>query len=186
MILAHVFACTCGAVSGHLAAPALRHATHAICRCRDCVAAVRHLTGARPDHVDLLIASPADYTYTRGAQNLAALNLTPKGIHRVYATCCKTPMHSVARPQRLAFASLYTDRLVDPAQAGRVVADIHDSRSGTLKHKGMARVVYGVASRALAAQLRGTWRQGPFFDQSGTFALPIQLISKSDKAAAYR
>ena len=172
-------------MSGHLPAPALHGATHVICRCRDCVAAVRHLTGERRDHVDLLIASPADFSYVSGAQHLKALHLTPRGIHRVYATCCNTPMHSVARPQHLAFASLYTDRLNDPSLAGPVVADIHDSRSGTLKHKGMARIVYGVASRAIAAHLRGTWRQGPFFGSDRSFVLPSELISAADKAKAY-
>ena len=180
------FSCRCGAITGTVAPTAFQRGTHITCRCADCRAACKHITGERPEHVDLLLASPGDYIYHTGSEHLRVLHMTPRGVHRVYAACCGVPMNTVAPARGLAFASIYVDRLADPAQAGPLRAEVYDARSGTVKHKGMSRVVYGVVSRAIATRLDGSWKTGPFFADTGDLALPVDLISREDKLKAYR
>lgn len=184
--MAASFSCSCGAVTGTVADAAFSVGTHTYCRCADCRAACKHLTGRTYDYVDLLLANTHHFTYQSGTQHLRVLHMTPRGVHRVYAACCGSPMNTVATARGLAFASVYVDRLEDPSRVGKVKADIYQNLGNRTKHKGMARVVYGVASRAFAARMNGTWRGSPFFDAAGALTLPVDLISQQDKAAAYR
>lgn len=179
------FACTCGKVQGHLAPAAFSKGTHIHCHCADCRAACQHITGQARPYVDLLLTTPGQYSYDTGTEHLRVLHLSPRGVHRVYASCCGSLMHSLPTARALAFASLYIDRLTDPARAGKPRARIYQTKRGKPYHQGMSRVVYGVLSRALSAHLGGTWRDGPFYDAQNALAFPADLISPQDKAKAY-
>jgi hypothetical protein len=67
-----------------------------VCYCDDCQAFLHHL-----DRADLLDAqggsdviqvAPNMLSFHRGADRIAAVRLTSKGMYRWFASCCKTPL----------------------------------------------------------------------------------------------
>ncbi len=177
------FSCSCGAVTGHVADSAFAKGTRGLCHCADCRASVKHITGTAPAHVDLFFASTNSFSYDTGFENLAVLHMSPKGVHRVYATCCGSPMHIVAPLRRLSYANIFVDRLNAPDQAGPVQVQVNMAEGP--KHTGLGRFLGGAAGRAVSGLLNGTWRDGPFFDPAGALTMPVHLISLEDKAKAY-
>jgi hypothetical protein len=109
-------------------------------------------------------------------------------LHRWYAGCCNAPLfNTLARPNP-AFASLFVDRLDDPAPIGRARAEAFVPKpDGTSSHKGVFGVALGFMRRALMARLSGRWKQTPFFDvATGQPVVVAKVLSKSDRDAAYR
>lgn len=88
--------CRCGSVRG-TTRPLSRHAgTHIVCYCDDCRAYLHFL--GRPDLLDaaggtdIFQMAPGDLAITEGADQVRCVRLIPKGMHRFYAGCCRTPI----------------------------------------------------------------------------------------------
>src|SRR5690606_13485820 len=47
---------------------------------------------------DIVQVAPASLTFDRGTERIACVRLSPKGLHRWYATCCKTPVGNTLTP----------------------------------------------------------------------------------------
>lgn len=88
--------CQCGKVQGtaHNVTPSTGN--HLVCYCQDCQAFARHLgtAGILDEHggTEVFQMSYADIEITQGTENLRSIKLTPKGLIRWYADCCKTPI----------------------------------------------------------------------------------------------
>ena len=180
------FACTCGALRGHLSGATARNGTRAECFCADCRAG--ELYARQPDPapgpVQLYQTLPFRIRFTQGAEHLAAFSFSPRGPLRWQATCCGAPIALTMRSPRLSFASVRTDRLEDPAALGPVTARAFvEKPNGKRGHEGLMRFVTGFATRALGARLTGKWRDTPFFDGDGTPSGAVTLVSKADRAA---
>jgi hypothetical protein len=73
-----------------------------VCYCDDCQAALHHL--GRSDLLneyggtDVVQVAPASLTFPRGNELIVGLRLTPKGLYRWYASCCKTPVGNTLGP----------------------------------------------------------------------------------------
>jgi hypothetical protein len=81
---------------------ALCSAYRAVCYRDDCQAYLHHLGRADlfDDHggTDTVQVAPNTVTFERGAELIAGLQLTPKGLHRWYARCCQTPLGNTLTP----------------------------------------------------------------------------------------
>jgi hypothetical protein len=83
----------------------------AVCHCADCQA-YAHLLGEPSTVLDEtggtdIVASPAGTVrITAGADQLACLSLSPRGLLRWYARCCRTPVANTPRDARLPYAGL--------------------------------------------------------------------------------
>ena len=88
--------CRCGQVHGRVTGASPDTVNRAVCYCRDCQAFLHHLgrTDLLDEHggSDIVQVAPASLTFDRGADLIAGLRLSPKGLHRFYTTCCKTPV----------------------------------------------------------------------------------------------
>ncbi len=126
--------CACGAVRGVLHDATPRTTVHVRCCCDDCQAFARW-TG-RDDVVDdlgaspVVLARPAQVTITEGASHLRAVRLTPKGLVRWYADCCRTPIGNTLAlhvPPFVGLSRRFLDANDPQAQAaiGPAVATIH-------------------------------------------------------------
>ena len=78
------FACRCGATEWQIERP--KSGLHLICYCADCQTAARHLgTDGVMDAAggtNILQVAPEQITFTKGAENLGVLRLSPKGLMR--------------------------------------------------------------------------------------------------------
>jgi hypothetical protein len=187
------FACSCGALRGVLRDAAPANCCHLVCYCRDCRAFARHL--GQLDHLEpgggtpLVQVLPARIEITQGADRMACLRLSPKGLHRWYADCCDTPLANTVGTSRVPLAGMWRPLFARTEDFGPVVTRGFTKMAlagGPKRDKGLARMLGGLARRGLAAWLDGTARKGPFFDASGVPVATPVVIDPAARAAAYR
>ena len=167
-----------------------------MCYCEDCQAYARFL--GRDDLMDshggtqVIQAWPAQIRLLEGVDSLRLLRLSPKGLHRWYAGCCRTPIGNSFGDARLPFVGLVRrmiavddaelDTLFGPARGvqgrfarGACPPGVHPSAS------------LGIISDAMGILLRGVWkgaqRPSPFFDASGRPAVDAQVLSVQERDA---
>ena len=94
--------CRCGQVEGCATNVSPKTVNRIVCYCDDCQAFVHHLDRAElldaHGGSDIVQVAPASLAFRRGAERLAGLRLTPKGLYRWYATCCNTPVGNTTKP----------------------------------------------------------------------------------------
>lgn len=187
------FSCSCGTLKGVLHEVSPASGCHLLCYCKDCRAFARHM-----DQLDALEPGggsplfqvvPARIEITQGADRIACLRLSPKGLHRWYAACCRTPLANTVGSPRMPMAGMWRP-LFAQTEAFGPVATLGFTKAalpgGPRKDKGLGRMFGGLLKRSLAAYLNGTARQSPFFDAAGTPVAAPQILSKEDRVAAYR
>jgi len=97
-----VLECRCGDVQGRVKDASPRTVNRIVCYCDDCQAYAHHLK--RPDLLDdrggsdIVQVAPAVLSFERGEDRLVGLRLMPRGLFRLYARCCNTPMGNTLRP----------------------------------------------------------------------------------------
>ncbi|MCV3272605.1 DUF6151 family protein [Roseobacter sinensis] len=187
------FSCSCGKLKGvlHEASPAT--ACHLTCYCKDCRAFARHmgqldklLPGGGSPIVQIL---PARVEIIEGAEQIACLRLSPKGLHRWYARCCNTPLANTPGSSKIPFAGMWRPLFESHAEFGPVVSLGFTKMAlpgGPRRDKGLMRMLGSLIARSVAAYLNGTARQSPFFDDTGAPVAVPEVISKEARAAAYR
>lgn len=184
------FACSCGALAGEIDPLSPSAGTHVECFCDSCRATNVYLgqPDPRPGGVDLFQITPDMIRITKGGENLAALQLTPKGPLRWYAACCNAPLFNTLRTANLPFATLMVERLEDPARVGPVrVQSFVRGKDGKQTHKGAALMVWRLLTRMGAARLSGRWKETPFFDiGTGKPVAEPKLLSREERAAAMK
>ena len=105
----HPLRCRCGTLQGQVHDP--RNSNHGVCYCRDCQA-FAHFLG-RPGEVlderggtEVIQVLPRNVVFTQGADALACMRLTSKGLVRWYAACCKTPVGNTLDTPKMSFIGL--------------------------------------------------------------------------------
>ncbi|MBN9429025.1 MAG: hypothetical protein J0H09_21200 [Burkholderiales bacterium] len=212
----HPLRCRCGALQGVLQVS--RSATRALCYCADCQAYARHLGSvARHDTeaaarahgaaivndgildgaggTEVVATHPRYLRFTMGTDALACLSLSPRGLLRWYAQCCRTPIGNTARNQRLAYVGLVHvclgDEAARQASFGAVRMAVNtQSAHGTVPRFGpgsRAVALFNLAGSLLGARLSSSYRQTPFFDAASH--APVRtpyVLSKAERERAYR
>ena len=195
MDAAHPFQCRCGTLRGEVDQP--RRAMRAVCYCRDC-RSYAHWLGQPEAAVDAfggtdIVATHARHVrLTAGASALACMSLTPRGLLRWYASCCRTPIANTPRDARLPYVGLVHTCLeqVRPLEPDFVPVQIDIHRKGALgpaPNRGgpatMARFL-AMVLRLSAARVTGSYRRTPFFDGAGAPVVPVQVPPKAVVDAA--
>lgn len=163
--------CACGAMEAVVAGAAPSRVNHVVCYCKDCQAFARYLRqDARildeAGGTRIVQLEPSRVQIVKGAEHLACLRLTPKGLHRWYAACCDTPLANTLGTPKLAFAGLIAANLqAAPERFGPVIAHVHTG-SALKPVEGFGFIHVGLRILRLVAQARvsGRWRKTPFFD----------------------
>lgn len=189
-----ILTCRCGQFRARLAGEALPGGTHLVCYCKDCRAFARHL-GAEETLLPgggspLYQTTPNHLTIEAGAEHLACLRLGPKGILRWHTTCCNTPIANTMPKPTIPFVGLsrVTVNDADVPMLGPVIGDaftkyVLPGQGAPTKDRGMGRLFWRFARRALAAYLAGA-RQSPFFDDAGTPIREPRILSREERRAA--
>ncbi len=195
--------CACGGITGIASGLSRRTGNRVVCYCDDCQAFARHL--GHPERVldahggtDIVQTSPARVRFESGADRLACLRLTEKGVLRWYARCCATPIGNTAATPRLPFVGLIHSCLVDTTDGtprdevlgpvrGRVQLAFATGDTTALQaSKGhlLPMVLHFIRIMA-AAWWRGDQRRSPFFDRGAPVVTP-QPLSEEERRAAYQ
>src|SRR5262245_33455876 len=94
--------CRCGEIQGRVKDASPRTVNRVVCYCDDCQAFLHYL--GRADLLDphggtdIVQVAPASLAVHHGTERIAGLRVTPKGLYRWYASCCRTPLGTTVGP----------------------------------------------------------------------------------------
>ena len=175
-----------------------RNAVRAVCYCRDCQAYARAV-GAdgvtdSAGGTEVVATLPARVRFTDGFERLACLSLSPNGLLRWYASCCRTPVANTPRTPKLAYVGIvHTCLAVDDASRERALGSLRVRVNtaaarrpvrGTPMHSLAA--VLRLATSAAVARASGGWRRNPFFLKgTATPVREVEVLSREARARAY-
>jgi hypothetical protein len=187
--------CRCGKLRGELADTS--GANHAVCYCRSCQA-FAHFLGREAEVLDelggttVIQTSPSKVVITEGADQLACLRLTEKGLMRWYAACCRTPIGNTLASPKVSFVGLIHSclRAADepPIEAAfgpvRSVGNTDGARTKDKpKQSGMGGAILWVLAQGLGARVTGAWRRTPFFrTETGEPVVRPHVLTPEDHA----
>lgn len=183
------FACDCGSLSGHITAKGVKSGTHVVCYCPDCRAGELYFDqpDPAPGPVDIFQMSPDAVVIEKGAEHLALMRLSPKGLFRWYAKCCNAPIATTMRSVKLPFAGFNVRRIAEPERLGPVVAKGFIQTESGHKHENFGRAAFSLLGRLISARISGRWRNTPFFNsETGEPVAEARILSKEERAALYR
>jgi hypothetical protein len=190
----HPLQCRCGTIKGWVSDT--QSANRVVCYCRDCQAFARFL-GQESETLDVQGGSevvqtlPKNVTFTQGADALACMRLTDKGMVRWYAGCCKTPIGNTLENYKISFVGLLHNCLETPERplqnsfgAIRTYANPHGAL-GEVKPRptGMGTTIWWFVKTILKARVNGDYRRTPFFKDGKPIANPY-VISSAERETA--
>jgi len=174
--------CSCGTLRGFARGVSPARGNRVICYCPDCQS-FAHFLGRANEILDprggteIFQTSPARIQITHGRERLACMRLTPKGLLRWYADCCKTPIGNTAITRAIPFVGvicvcfdsasvgLTRDAALGPVRAHvNTTAAKPDAEGRKVRTSGVARSIARFARLVLLARLRGDQKASPFFD----------------------
>lgn len=172
--------CQCATVRGVLREVSPRVGNRALCYCDDCQAFAWFLE--RQNDVldpqgatDVFQLSPAKIAITAGADRLACVRLTPRGLFRWYAGCCNTPIGNTLSARLPFFGVVLTcverpqedpqlEQTLGPIQV-RVFRKFAHAQPDTLPRDRvpLPLAMLRVFGLMLTWRLRGDHQRSPFF-----------------------
>lgn len=173
--MAHPLKCSCGAVTGSVETG---HRTgHSLCYCKDCQAFARFL-GREAEILDArggcenIQTVPKYVRFDTGAEHLACMRLSEKGLLRWYTACCNTPIGNTLPTCKLPFIALARPCLeaADPTveqSFGPVRSSVFTSGArGEPKPKpfGAIGAIFWILGNTTRRRFTGDFSPNPFFD----------------------
>jgi hypothetical protein len=190
----HTIQCQCGQIRGLLSPTA--PSNRCICYCDDCQAFARHLHAHRAldkqGGTEVIQVPPSNLQFTHGADKLACLRLTHRGLLRWYAACCNTPIGNTPAKQGMSFVGLIHTCLGDAtarkASFGPVTMVVGVKTAigeDKPEQKGLFSGVAKTMAMILKARTNGAYRRNPFFEQDTGVAVAVPtVLSASELRAA--
>lgn len=185
--------CRCGSVRGEAGRVTPTTGTHVICYCDDCQAFARFL-GDAGDILDAWGGTPiyqmaqGRVVITAGADNIRCVRLTPKGMHRWYCGCCRTPIGNTLGPGA-PFIGLIHTFLADEAAAGPHLGPVQgliftrfagaDAPDTVRTTTNSPTLLFTALRRILGWKLRGLGKPSPFFKNGKAVVEPEILATVS-------
>jgi hypothetical protein len=190
----HPLQCRCGTIKGWVSDT--QGANRVVCYCRDCQAFARFLgqeieTLDAQGGSDVIQTLPKNVTFTQGADALACMRLTDKGMVRWYAGCCKTPIGNTLENYKISFVGLLHNCLESPEhslQSSFGVVRTYANPQGAIgapkpKASGMGATIWWFAKTILKARLNGDYKLTPFFRDGRPIATP-RVIGSAERSRA--
>ncbi len=183
------FSCDCGALSGRITERGVKSGTHVVCFCHDCRAAQLYFKqpDPAPGPVDIFQMAPEEIEINRGAEHLAVMQLSPKGMLRWYAKCCNAPLATTPLTPKFPFAGVIVKRIPDNNSLSPITTrGFVPGPDGKQSHEKIRYAAMGLLKRVLKSRLSGSWKKTPFFDsETGTPVAPPTILTKEERAAFY-
>jgi hypothetical protein len=178
--------CACGNLRGIVRAVEPGEGNRGVCYCDDCQS-FAHFLGRADTILDerggtrIFQIAVGRVELTQGAEHLACMRLTEKGLSRWYADCCKTPIGNTFSAGMPA-VGIIERCMVPPASAASLDQALGpsifrvfpkfarrpkpDAPAAPIESSGWAtaRAVFRMLGIVVGARLRGDRKRSPFFD----------------------
>lgn len=167
-----------------------------ICYCDDCQAYLHQLGRADllDSHggTDVVQVAPSSLRFEQGAEHIVGLRLSPKGLFRWYASCCKTPVGNTLSPS-IPFVGIVARGFDEEGQSadaifGKPLGGIQGKYAVGTPPDGSTGLNLSLLARAVRMLLGWrfsgkTWPH-PFFERAtGSPIYPINVLSRSEREA---
>jgi hypothetical protein len=172
-------------------------ATRIDCYCRDCQAYAHALDAAHATldplgGTNILPTLQQHVSWTAGAETLACLSLSERGLLRWYASCCSTPMANTTRNPAVSYVGLVhtclgpTPAALDAAFGPTRLAVNTAQAKGKVPKSRWRTLAFtlGVMGSVARARLDGSYRRSPFFDPSGQPVAAPRVLSAQERKRA--
>ena len=187
-------ACRCGQTELALDVTGFGAASRIICYCDDCQTFARALD-AQADVLGpgsgtgIVQSTPDRLRIVKGAENLAILRLSPKGLLRWYAGCCDTPMCNSLPKMGVPFVGIVFRREEGPAVTqilGKRCAQVFTTTArprgeAPRKDVGFAVTGFAVLRRMIVALLSGRAKTNPLRAPAGAPIAPIRVLTPEER-----
>jgi hypothetical protein len=188
--------CRCGEVHAVVRNPSPQTVNRVICYCDDCQAFVHQL--GRSDLLDvnggtdIVQVAPASLTFVKGQDKIAALRLSPKGLYRLHARCCNTPVGNTLSPS-LPFVGVVAqtfegenqspDALFGPP-VGAILGKFAIGDVPASAKRISLSLLFRVLRLVLGWRLTGKGWPHPFFERGSSAPLyPVLVLSGEQREA---
>ena len=192
--MTHPLQCRCGALVGQVSEPV--KGGRGVCYCKDCQAFAHFLGNAdtvldEMGGTDVVATLPKYVQFTRGADRLACMSLTERGLLRWYASCCRTPIGNTASHYRFPYVGLVHSCLGSPEAIeqsfGPVRMRVHTKsarrgRPGTMPLSQVA-VLARFIPTVVLARMDGGYKITPFFTTDGAPVAQRKVLTSSELEA---
>lgn len=188
--------CRCGEIHGRIRDVSSGTVNRMICYCDDCQAFLHFLerTDLFEPHsgTEVIQVAPRTVTFDRGTERIRGMRLSSKGMHRWYASCCKTPLGNTVMPS-VPFIGM-------PLEVFRGAPDVHsrDEAFGRVRGASFGKfatdgapeasnaanflVVANALRVVLGWKLRGKAWPHPFFDRASRAPIyPVATLSTEER-----
>jgi hypothetical protein len=188
--------CRCGEVQGRVANASPDTVNRVICYCDDCQAYLHYLDRAdlldAPGGTDAVLVAPRALSFDRGNERIVGLRLTPKGLYRWYASCCKTPIGNTLG-LTIPFVGIIAKAFDDGAQrvdelfgkpigAHQVKYAVGDTPAGSRRFHW--RIILRMLGPSFGWRLSGKTWSHPFYDRvTRTLSHPLATLSPTEREA---
>ncbi|MCG2837480.1 DUF6151 family protein [Photobacterium sp. WH77] len=183
--------CECGELHGAAEVPAPSSGNRVVCYCKDCQAFAEQLSPERilTAHQGTAIfqLSPASVQWTNGSEQIRCLRLTPEGLFRWYAGCCKTPIANTLKPgfpfvgliEKVISAQDRTEEHLGPVRAHAYPQYANPPLpEDILRNNRVWPMMIRVLLKILSWKLTGKGRPNPFFDRHAQPMSQPEIVSK--------
>jgi hypothetical protein len=187
--------CRCGNVEGTAVGLSPRTTNRFLCYCRDCRAYLRWLGRTELVHaaggVDIVQLARSGARFSKGEDALRCVRLSPKGMHRWFTECCRTPVGNTMLGVPfigLSGAFLASDSAAVLIETCGEPVPINE-RSATAEIPGGVSRLRQARAIAHAARLFASWmitergKPGPLFDATETPRVTPRVLTPSEREA---
>jgi hypothetical protein len=189
--------CSCGKIGG-VAEIDPKTSNRASCLCDDCQAFAHFLGRAseildKNGGTDIVPVVPRNFRITQGHEHLACVRLSPKGMYRWYAGCCKTPIANSpsAGLPFLGTVHLFYDLPQDPRARDQALGPIRAKFYGKFGYGEMGPdispgipplgFVLKTVKFMLLAKVRGMHKPSPFYGADGAPVVEPRVLTKAER-----
>lgn len=183
--------CRCGEIRGVVESASPSVGRRVVCMCRSCQTYARWL--GDPDAIldphggsNVYQTTPARVRIDAGLERIGCVRLSPKGLLRFYATCCRTPLANMLPSPGMPFVGLshlfieHADETLGPA-----TMHIHTRCATTplppdVREPGKLSLV-GIAFGLLWDRVRGGHRPNPFRNAGGSPIHAPEVLSRDER-----
>lgn len=183
--------CRCGKVRGVIDPASPSIGRRVVCMCLSCQTYARWLDEAQPaldahGGSDIYQTTPARVRIEEGHAHVRCVRLSPKGLLRCYAGCCRTPLANMVPAPGMPFVGIplaclehakdtigpVTMHIHTRCATQPVPADVHDPGKLSL---------LGIGLGLLVDRVRGQQRPNPFRNDDGTPIHAPEVLSKGER-----
>ena len=187
--------CRCGTVRGVARDVAPSTVNHCFCYCDDCQA-FAHFLGREGDVLDaqggteITQMSQANVGFTAGADKIAAMRLSPRGMIRWYAGCCSTPIGNTLATTAMPFVGVIKAFIDAPSAAlgpirGRGFTKGAKGGPAAVPKDGLPELVMiaRVLAKVLRWRLRGDHKRSALLDATtGQPVVEPRVLGEDERA----